>query len=402
MVRASSRVAFPIRFYLPVTEQMHMSKTLTRTVCCKLDVEGHDAALAATQRAFNAAATWVARVCWDEDITNTNTAHHRVYGQTREQFSLGAQLAVCARAKAVEAIKSVKAKKRDACPTFGPRGSIRYDARTYRLMNLDRVSLNTMEGRVVCRLLLGARQHSMLIDPTWEVGGADLVWHAGIYYLHVTQSQEAPDEAMPDGGTLGVDLGIANIATDCEGEQFSGAVIRVVRGRYHLRRQRLQKVNTKNAKRRLRQMRRRESRFQSDTNHVISKRLVHKAAISRKAIALEDLNGIRERVTVRREHRYERHSWAFFQLRQFITYKAAQVGVPVRLVDPRNTSRTCSACGHCEKANRKSQESFLCQRCGFAANADYNAALNISRKRVGRSQSASGVIFRGVDASHRL
>jgi hypothetical protein len=66
-----------------------MNKMRTRTVCCKLDVDGvdgvdgHDAALTATQRAFNAAATWIARVCWDEDIINTNTAHHRVYAETR-------------------------------------------------------------------------------------------------------------------------------------------------------------------------------------------------------------------------------------------------------------------------------------------------------------------------------
>jgi IS605 OrfB family transposase len=357
-----------------------MNKTLTRTICVKVDVDGHDAALAATQRAFNVAATWVGRVYWDEGITNTNTAHHRVYGQTRADYGLGAQLAVCARAKAVEAIKAVKAKKRETYPTFGPRGSIRYDARTYRLMNLDRVSLNTLEGRIVCRLVLGARQHSMLVDPTWEVGGADLVWRAGVYYLHVTQSREAPPETEPDGGTLGVDLGIVNLATDSEGEHFTGKIVPIVRGRYHLRRQSLQKVGTKNAKRRLRQMRRRESRFQSDTNHCISKKLVQKAVVSCKAIALEDLSGIRERTTVRHEHRYERHSWAFFQLRQYITYKAAQVGVPVYLVDPRNTSRTCSACGHCEKANRKSQESFLCQRCGFTLNAGYYAALNISRK----------------------
>src|SRR5262249_56729084 len=122
------------------------------------------------------------------------------------------------------------------------------------------------------------------------------------------------------------------------------------------------------------------SRFQKDTNHCISKALVKKAAVSRKAIALEDLSGIQARTTVRREHRYERHSWAFFQLRQYISYKAAQAGVAVYLVDPRNTSRICSACGHCEQANRKSQAEFLCQRCGFATNADYNAALNISRK----------------------
>lgn len=142
-----------------------MNKTLTRTICIKLDVDGHEAILAATQRAFNEAASWAAQVCWAENITNTNTAHHRVYGETRERFGLGAQLAICARAKAVEAIKAVKAKKRETCPQFGPRGSVRYDARTYRLMSLDRVSLNTLDGRVVGRLLLGARQHDMLVDP---------------------------------------------------------------------------------------------------------------------------------------------------------------------------------------------------------------------------------------------
>ncbi len=358
-----------------------MSKTLTRTICCKLDVEGHDVALAATQRAFNAAATWIAQTCWDEGITNTNTAHHRVYGETRLNFGLGAQLAVCARAKASEAIKAVKAKRREhaTCPQFGPRGSIRYDVRTYRLMNLDRVSLNPLDGRIVCRLLLGARQHEMLVDPACTIGGADLVWRRGVYYLHVTQSREAPDVLEPSG-TLGVDLGIVNLATDSEGESFSGATVKKARNRYHTRRQRLQKVNTKNAKRRLRKNAGRERRFQGDVNHCISKALVKKAIVSCKALALEDLSGIRERVTVRHEDRYERHAWAFYQLRSFLTYKAAWAGTPLHLVDPRNTSRTCSACGHCEKANRKSQEAFLCQRCGFALNADYNAAINISRK----------------------
>jgi IS605 OrfB family transposase len=128
-------------------------------------------------------------------------------------------------------------------------------------------------------------------------------------------------------------------------------------------------------------MRHNESRFQKDTNHCISKRLVQKAAVSCKAIALEDLSGIQARSTVRHEHRYERHSWAFFQMRHYITYKAAQAGVPVHLVNPKNTSRTCSVCGHCEKANRRSQADFLCQRCGFTLSADHNAALNISRKQ---------------------
>jgi hypothetical protein len=229
-----------------------VNKTLNRTVCCNPVVDGHDVALTTTQRAFNAAATWITRVCRDESVTNTNTAHHPVYGQTRADHGLGAYLAVCARAKADEAINAVKAMRREACPTFGPRGNSRYDARTYRLMTLHRVSLNTLEGRVVCRLVLGARQRGMLVDPAGEAGGADLVWRDGVHCLHVTRSREAPGEQEPADGTLDMDLGTVNLATDSEGEHFTGALIRIVRGRYHLRRQRLQKVNTKYAKRRLR------------------------------------------------------------------------------------------------------------------------------------------------------
>jgi putative transposase len=74
-------------------------------------VDGHADALAATQRAVNAAASWSVRVCGEEEgITTTTTAPHRVYGATRGRFGVGAPLAVCARATAVEARKAVKAK----------------------------------------------------------------------------------------------------------------------------------------------------------------------------------------------------------------------------------------------------------------------------------------------------
>ncbi len=73
-----------------------------------------------------------------------------------------------------------------------------------------------------------------------------------------------------------------------------------------------------------------------------------------------------------------RHSnWAFYQLRQYITYKAILSGVRVRAVDARNTSRMCSECGYTDKANRPTQSLFLCKSCKFSALADYNAALNI-------------------------
>ncbi|MFL5700126.1 MAG: RNA-guided endonuclease InsQ/TnpB family protein [Ktedonobacteraceae bacterium] len=352
--------------------------------------------MAETQRRFNAAASWIARVCWDERISNTNTAHHRVYGETRTRFGLGAQLAVCARAKAVEAVKAARTQEKQlepddkpiTCPEWGPRGAVRYDIRTFRLLALDRVSLNTVGGRVTCRLLPGKRQHDMLVDPQWQIGGADLVWRGGTYYLNVTQHKDAPEETDTDE-TLGVDLGIVNLATDSEGQTFTGTKVHEVRMRYHQRRRKLQRIPTRSAKRRLKRLSGREKRFQKDVNHKIAKTLVQKAVHTRKALALEDLTGIRERVTVRRENRYERHSWAFYQLRMFIAYKAAGAAVPVRFVDPAYTSQTCSRCGHCAKANRQSQASFMCQQCGFCCNADVNAAINISRAEVKRPLATS-------------
>jgi hypothetical protein len=42
-----------------------------------------------------------------------------------------------------------------------------------------------------------------------------------------------------------------------------------------------------------------------------------------------------------------------------VTYKAGLSGVAVIAVDPRNTSRCCPQCGLTDKANRKTQETFL-------------------------------------------
>jgi IS605 OrfB family transposase len=180
---------------------------------------------------------------------------------------------------------------------------------------------------------------------------------------------------------LGLDLGIVTLATDSDGEAHSGEQVERKREWYARRRAALQAVGTKSAKRRLRQLSGRQRRFQRDTNHRISKRLVAKAERTKRAIALEELTHIRQRARARGPEQRARHSnWAFAQLRQFISYKARRAGVPVIAVDPRNTSRTCSACGQCKKANRRSQAEFCCVVCGHRAPADLNAAINIRNR----------------------
>ncbi|MFG3437253.1 RNA-guided endonuclease InsQ/TnpB family protein [Nonomuraea sp. NPDC047897] len=62
-----------------------------------------------------------------------------------------------------------------------------------------------------------------------------------------------------------------------------------------------------------------------------------------------------------------------------LAHKAESAGRELIAVDPRNTSRTCSRCGHCAKDNRLTQAAFACTACGHTAHADVNAAINILR-----------------------
>ena len=56
------------------------------------------------------------------------------------------------------------------------------------------------------------------------------------------------------------------------------------------------------------------------------------------------------------------------------------------IVSAAYTSQTCHQCGHVAKENRESQAAFHCVKCGYKANADVNAAMNI----LGRALSENG------------
>lgn len=165
-----------------------------------------------------------------------------------------------------------------------------------------------------------------------------------------------------------------------QGNVYSGANIKAVRHRHRHVCAKLQSNGSKAARRLLKMRRRKEVRFATHTNHVISKHIVATAKALNHGIATEDLGGIREKDPVRHSQRATLHSWSFYQLRSFIEYKAQLAGIKVQTVDPRNTSRMCPLCGCIDKANRVSQSKFLCASCGYAANADVNAAGNIARR----------------------
>jgi len=71
-----------------------------------------------------------------------------------------------------------------------------------------------------------------------------------------------------------------------------------------------------------------------------------------------------------------------------LNWKAERAAKTVVEVPAHFTSQTCSAGGHCEKANRKTQAVFECLKCNHNQNADWNAAINILRLRQAAEMSS--------------
>ena len=124
----------------------------------------------------------------------------------------------------------------------------------------------------------------------------------------------------------------------------------------------------------LHKIRNKQSRRTKYENHVGSKQIVDYAAKHRRTIVLEKLENVRRG---RIRHYSEKSQWSFYQLLQYILYKAALCGVMVLEVDSAYTSQECSRCHQLSKPNGKS---FRCGYCGHNDHRDANAAFTLSKR----------------------
>lgn len=334
-----------------------------------------------TMRLFNMACNEISEIAFREKCFAKVKLQKICYYNIREKYeALSSQLVIRAIAKVCEAYK---ANKKVQCQ-FRLDGAIVYDQRILSFKGLEFTSISTNDGRINVPMVISS-YHKNVLEGKHIRGQADLVFINGVFYLLLVV--EFPQGTkIPTTDVIGIDLGIVNIATDSTGQIFSGAKINNIRNRYARIRAKLQAKKTKSAKRLLKKRSRKEQRMARDVNHCISKQLVEKASRHCSAIALENLYGLskaREKKnskTVSKSQRGKLSHWAFYQLQQFIQYKALQKGVEVIFVDPKYTSQTCSYCGHVAKENRKTQSQFECVSCGTVAHADHNASLQIREK----------------------
>ena len=341
-------------------------------------VEQSDA-LEETMRRFNAACNWVAERAFERQLANSYALHKLYYYEVRETFDLPADIAILVFAQVAACYKRDKSKQ----VSFRPLAAIPYRKGAFRYKGLEQLNIKTSDGRRHdIPMVMGDYQAEQFGNVKLF---AELVRRRdGKWFLMATVDHEPEPPCEPDD-FLGVDLGVENLATDSDGELYSGEDAENVRVKCQTLKQSLQSAadlaanarRRKRIRKKLKRIADREARFRRNTNHVLSKRLVAKAKDTCRGIALEDLKGIRDRIRFRKPQRNRMGSWGFDQLRQFIAYKAEQAGVLLKIVDPKYTSQMCSQCEHVERGNRSSQSRFCCRQCGHQAHADCNAARNI-------------------------
>ncbi|MEO8392600.1 MAG: transposase [Chloroflexota bacterium] len=321
----------------------------------------------------NAACNRISRYAWENHIFRQYDLHKALYHAVRAETRLAAQIVVRCTAKVADAYKLDKKSVR----TFRPHGAIAYDDRILNwYTDKHEVSIWSVGNRLQIPYQTGERQYELIQS---RQGETDLVYRHEKFYLLAVCDIPDPDERDVDTA-LGIDLGVVNIATTSDGETQTSAGIERNRLKHQRLRTQLQSIGTKSSRRHLKKLAGKQARFQKDVNHCISKHLVSEAERTNRAIALEELTGIRSRTRVKGKEQRAKHSnWAFAQLRAYITYKAKLAGIPLVLVNPAYTSQRCYGCGHTERANRRSQAEFLCVECGYSNHADHNASLNIAK-----------------------
>ncbi|MGW5423036.1 RNA-guided endonuclease InsQ/TnpB family protein [Streptomyces sp. NPDC003943] len=336
--------------------------------------------LGATLRACNRAADHASAVAFARNLKDRNRLQKAVYGELKATFGLSAQPAVRVVKKVVDAYTALKAGvgartlaapvtfRAEAAQPFDDRClSWRFDART--------VSIWTVGGRMKgVRFACSPDQLKTLVAH--RKGESDLVRRDGKWFLIATCDLPDPQVCEPVDW-IGVDRGIANLATTSDGTNYQGRRLGRYRRWQARKRAELQARRTRSATRRLARRAKKEHRHATQVNHLISKEIVSVAQRTGRGIAVEELGGILDRVRLRRDQRGTLSSWPFHQLGQHLAYKARMAGVPFLEVDPAYTSQRCPRCGHTERANRPTRDRFRCRRCGLAGPADVVAGINV-------------------------
>lgn len=322
--------------------------------------------LMATLREANKVCNSISKTAFDRKVFNQYKLHHEVYYPLRKVTDLSSEMIVRCEAKVADSYKLDKKVQR----IFRPTGSMAYSDKILGYKAGNNVSIWCMGGRQIISFVCHNPNYIQYIK-----GEADLVFNKGKWYLYQTiDIPNPPIKEVED--FIGCDFGQTDICTLSDGTNYNSEQLKKVRKKYSKVRASVQSKGTKGSKKLLKRLSGKERRFVSINNHSISKQVVAKAIAENKGITIEDLSNIRKTAKPKsRALKTELNRWSFFQLRQYLTYKATLSSVPIFAIPPAYTSQTCNDCFHIGERNGKR---FSCKNCGNTSDADHNAAKNIA------------------------
>ena len=378
-----------------------------RTVKVKLDVPDERCDdLHQTKEQFlhcaNTTAAWAWRYPDEHCVTSKQQAENALYERLRNETDLTANLVQKGIRRAIEATKSGVARLKKGETTSQPHfdaWSVVYDKRS-ATFHRDHVSLSTVNGRVECEHVLpddptGTPIGEYLLNEEYEFRMSTLQYDRSSesFYLHArmrrTTDEHEQSTAVSNAEhrtVLGVDLNVDGSLAVTSTGAFIGNADEMNHRRCEFEKTRgsIQQAGTRSAHLSIQSMDDRERRWMKDELHRASNQILDEARDHGCThVAFENLTDIRDRMA--RAKRF--HAWAFRRLYEYVEYKAEILDIEVEKVSPAYTSQRCSKCGFTHEKNRGSKHQFVCQKCDYELNADYNASKNIARKLIKRLHS---------------
>ena len=231
------------------------------------------------------------------------------------------------------------------------------------------------------------------------------------------QTEREVEQPIPNGGAVGIDMGIARFATLSDGafyaplNSFRRHETALRRAQQAMSRKVKFSSNWKKAKARVQKIYCRIGNARRDYLHKCSTTISQNHAMvciedlqvrnmSKSAAGTTDAPGRNVRAKSGLNKAILDQGWAEF--RRQLDYKLVWNGGHLIAVPPQNTSRTCPICGHVSKDNRQTQARFECMECGFEENADVVGAINILRAGHARlACEVSGAVMPPAAGTHR-
>ena len=231
------------------------------------------------------------------------------------------------------------------------------------------------------------------------------------------QTEREIEQPIPQGGAVGIDMGIARFATLSDGtfyaplNSFRRHETALRKAQQAMSRKVKFSSNWKKAKARVQKIYCRIGNARRDYLHKCSTTISQNHAMvciedlqvrnmSKSAAGTADAPGRNVRVKSGLNKSILDQGWAEF--RRQLDYKLAWNGGHLIAVPAQNTSRTCPCCGHVSAENRPTQARFECVACGFEENADVVGAINVLRAGHARlACEVSGAVMPPAAGTHR-